>query len=57
MAGSARFQVGDRVLALMKGSWEPGKISQLWWREESWDPGRVAPYQIRLDTTPSSVQR
>eukprot|EP01043_Picozoa_sp_COSAG02_P016020 COSAG02_NODE_696_length_18385_cov_48.260855_17_plen_774_part_00 len=54
-----RFKVGDRVLALTKGSmdvfgttaslWREGTIVQLDYWEKGWD--EVAPYQILLDAS------
>lgn len=42
-----RFQVGDRVECNMSGgSWAPGSVLQLMWRDEEMDQGQVCPYKV-----------
>jgi hypothetical protein len=43
-----RFKLGDRVRANV-GTWTPGRIVALWYREPLWETGRFVPYQIQLD--------
>jgi hypothetical protein len=48
-----RFQVGTRVLCRVgpdaTKDWAPGKITLLWYRENTWPKGSFAPYKIELD--------
>lgn len=59
-ASEKRFKVGDRVLALIKGSveafgttesrWRVGTVMQLDYTEDGWASDDIAPYQILLDS-------
>ena len=46
-----RFQVGDRVEANV-GSFHPGTVVSIGYREAHWPPEKTVPYQIRLDEGP-----
>lgn len=44
-----RFEVGTDVLCRVgPTNWAPGKVLQLWYRENEWPEGVFAPYKIRL---------
>ena len=43
-----RFAVGDRVLCQC-GTWEPGTIVKLFYKQRDFPPGKCAPYQVKLD--------
>lgn len=45
-----RFSVGQFVLCRVGPTdWEPGQVTQLWYREPKWPPDSFAPYKIKLD--------
>jgi hypothetical protein len=45
-----RFQIGTDVLCRVGPTdWAPGKVLQLWYRENGWPEGAFAPYKIRLE--------
>lgn len=45
-----RFGLGTNVLCRVGPTdWAPGKVLQLWYRENGWPEGAYAPYKIRLD--------
>lgn len=45
-----RFEVGTDVLCRVGPTdWAPGKVQQLWYRENGWPEGAFAPYKILLE--------
>jgi len=47
---SLRFDVGASVLCRTGPTeWAPGKVVDLWYREQGWPPGSFAPYKILLN--------
>jgi len=48
-----RFANGTRVKCRVGADpitgWAPGRIKQLWYREDAWPSGTFAPYQVQLD--------
>jgi hypothetical protein len=45
-----RYNIGTSVVCRIgPENWEPGTISELWYREQGWPEGAFAPYQITLD--------
>jgi G3E family GTPase len=47
MSDDLRFKVGQAVICNV-GSWTPGKIIKLKYREPSWPAEKLAPYQVEL---------
>lgn len=46
-----RFEVGTQVVCKVGRNawdWEPGQITELWYREEKWPAESFAPYKVRL---------
>jgi hypothetical protein len=47
-AKKLRFAVGQQVECNV-GSWEPGEVVSLFYRDQGMPPGVTAPYQVKLD--------